>query len=264
MLSSIYLKTLRDLRGLILAWGLGLAAASALNVIFFPTFQNLPEMVSFLKTLPPVFKSLLGDIDAVMTVEGFLRVKIFYILPLLLSIVGVSQGARALSGEFEHKTGDMLLALPIARRRVVAEKFAAVVTAVTVVGCVILVGLIAACAAVGADVDRGYLAVAIFNSLPLTWLFVALAVYGSCALRHSRHAAMLAGGAVIASYVFETVRIISPELAGWRVVSPFAHHNAAVSFAGELSPEPSLAFAALALLLLLGAASAFGRRDLTT
>lgn len=262
MLSSIYLKTLRDMRGLILAWGLGLAAASAINVIFFPTFQNLPEMVSFLKTLPPVFKSLLGDIDAVMTVEGFLKMKLFNILPLLLSILGVSQGSHALSGEFERKTGDMLLALPIARRRVVLEKFAAVATAVTVVAACIAAGLIVCCAAVGADVDRGYLVAATANGLPLTWLFVALAVWGSCALRRSRHAAMLAGGAVIGSYVFETVRIISPDLAGWRVVSPFAHHNAAVGFAGELSPEPSVVFVALAFVMTIAAVVAFNRRDL--
>jgi len=262
VLSSIYLKTLRDLRGLIAAWGLGLAAAAALNVVFFPAFQKMPEILTFLKSLPPVLKTFLGDIDSVFTLEGFLKLKLFDILPLLLAVMGVSQGSRALTGELEHKTVDMLLALPISRRRVVLEKYLAIATAVAAVAAMVAAGLVAACAAVGADIDRIYLLAATFNGLPPTWLFVALAVFGSCAMRTSRHAAILAGGVVIGSYVFETVRLISPELAGWRAVSIFAYHRAGVTLAGELAPGPAVAFTALSVLLLVLAVGAFERRDL--
>jgi len=262
MLSSIYLKTLRDLRGLILAWGLGLAAAGALNVIFFPAFQQLPELVTFLKKLPPVFKSILGDIDAVFTLAGFLKLKLFDVLPLLLPVMGISQASRALSGEVEDKTGDMLLALPIARHRVVLEKYLALATAVAVVAAIIIVGLIITCAVVGADVGTRFLVNATLNGLPPTWLFMALALFGSCALRTSRHAAMLAGGMVIGSYVFETVRLISPALVGWRPVSIFAHHRAGVSLDGDLSLMTADVFIGLAALLLMLAVRTFERRDL--
>ena len=262
MLSSVYLKTLRDLRGLILAWGLGLAVAGAINVIFFPAFQQLPEMLTFLKSLPPVLKSFLGDIDAVFTLEGFLKLKMFDILPLLLSVMGISQASRALSGEVEAKTGDMLMALPIPRRRIVLEKFLALATAVTIVALAIAAGLIIAAASVGAHIDTRYLVNATLSGLPPTWLFLALALFGSCALRTSRHAAMLAGGVVIGSYVFETVRLISPALAGWRPVSIFAHHRAGISLEGDLSWMTAAAFIGLAALLLALAIRAFERRDL--
>ncbi len=262
MLSSIYLKTLRDLRGLILAWGLGLAAAGALNVIFFPAFQKLPELLTFLKSLPPVMKTFLGDIDAVFTLEGFLKMKLFDILPLLLSVIGISQASRALTGEVEDKTGDMLLALPITRRRVVLEKYLALATAVAIIAGTIAGGLIVACAAVGADVNTVYLVNATLNGLPPTWLFIALALFGSCALKTSRHAAMLAGGVVIGSYVFETVRLISPALAGWKPISIFAHHRVGVTLSGELSWMTAAAFVGLSILLTALAVRAFERRDL--
>ncbi len=262
MLSSIYLKTLRDLRGLILAWGLGLAAAGALNVIFFPAFQQLPELLTFLKKLPPVFKSFLGDIDAVFTLAGFLKIKLFDVLPLLLPVMGISQASRALSGEVEDKTGDMLLALPIARHRVVLEKYLALATAVTAIAAIIVCGLIIASAAVGADVDTRFLVNATLNGLPPTWLFMALALFGSCALRTSRHAAVLAAGVLIGSYVFETVRLISPMLAGWRPVSIFAHHRAGVTLDSDLSLTTAAAFIGLSIMLVGLAVRAFDRRDL--
>lgn len=262
MLNSVFLKTLRDLRGLILAWGLGLAAAAALNVIFFPAFQKMPELMTFLKSLPPVLKTFLGDLDTVFTLEGFLKMKIFDILPLLLSILGITQASRALTGELEDKTGDMLLALPIARRRVVAEKYLAVVAAITAVAACIAVGLIVSCLATGAELHLRFLLAAILNGLPPTWFIAALALFGSCALRTSRHAAMLAAGVLIGSYVFETIRMIAPALAGWEVVSLFAYHKAGVTLAGQLSWMTAAEFSALAGLLLIAAMEAFERRDL--
>ncbi len=262
MLSSIFLKTLRDLRGLILAWGLGLAAASALNVIFFPAFQDMQELQAFLNKLPPVMKTFLGDLDAVFTLEGFLKIKIFDLLPLLLSIMGIGQAARALSGEAEDKTADMLLALPVSRRRVVAEKFLAVCAAVAAVGAFIALGLIASVAAVGVEMPAAYLVNATLNGLPPTWFVAGLALFGSCALRSSRRAAILATVVLVGSYVFETIRMISPSLADWRAVSMFAHHKSGVSLAGELSWANAAGFTALAVVMLGLAMEAYRRRDI--
>ena len=43
-------------------------------------------------------------LDAVFTLAGFLKIKIFDLMPLLLSVLGIGQAARALSGESEDKT----------------------------------------------------------------------------------------------------------------------------------------------------------------
>ena len=75
MLSSVYLKTLRDWRGQILAWGIGIGVLSAANILVFPSFYQMEGLVAFMKNMPPVFKNLIGDLDAVITLEGFLKMK---------------------------------------------------------------------------------------------------------------------------------------------------------------------------------------------
>jgi len=124
----VYLKTLHDLRGTTLAGSLGVAYTGAVNVLFFPTIQNMEGLVAFLDRLTPVFKAMIGDVSAMARLEGFLRVKLFDLLPLLLAVFGVAHGAQLLAGELEHKHVDLLLARPVHRWRVVPAKFLAVAT----------------------------------------------------------------------------------------------------------------------------------------
>lgn len=262
MLTSVYLKTLHDLRGLILSWGIGLVAVAAINVILFPTFQQLPDMMGFLKNLPPSFKSLLGDLDAVLTVDGFLKLKLFDTLPMFLSIFGISQGARTLTGELEYKTCDLLLSQPIRRWRIVAEKYLAVITGLALVALLMAAGLVISCAAVGAEANTKYIIVATLNGLPLSFLFTALAVLGSCALASSRRAAVLAGSVMMGFYISETLLMIRPDLAGWRAVSLFAHHRDGVDFSGHLSVTPFVVFLAVSVALVAVGAVVFERRNL--
>ena len=57
---------------------------------------------------------------------GYLGTELFsLIVPLLLIIAAVATGARAIAGEEERGTLDLLMSLPVTRRRVTAEKLAA-------------------------------------------------------------------------------------------------------------------------------------------
>ena len=142
MLSSIYLKTLRDWRGQILAWGIGIGILGATNILVFPSFYEMEGLVAFMNNLPPMFKNLIGEIDAVVTLDGFLKMKIFDQLPLLLGIFAVPRAAQAITGELEHKSCDFLLAQPIQRWRVVVEKYLAIITALTILAFLLVVALL--------------------------------------------------------------------------------------------------------------------------
>lgn len=261
MLTSVYLKTLRDLQGQVLVWGLGLALLGAVNVLFFPSFKQVPGLLNFLENLPPVLKSFLGDIRDLVSLEGFLRVKLFDPLPLLLAVFGVTQGAQAIAGEIEHKTVDFLLAQPIRRRRVVLEKYLAIVTATVIIAFMLALGLIISVLFTVEKLDLVGLVQATVNALPLTWLFTALALLGSCAAAKIRHATILAGTVVVASYTFETLRLTSPALARWESVSLFAYHKHSFSLSGGFSFAPISVLLALTAVLVMVGVVVFQRRD---
>lgn len=262
MPGNIWAKTLRDLRGQILVWSLGLTALAAANVLFFPSFQHMPGLVPFLEHLPPVVKALMGDVQAVTRLEGFLRPKLFDPLPLLLAIFVVSQGARALAGEVEHRSVDLLMAQPIRRRRVVLEKYLAVASAAVVLCIALAASLVVCSRIIDSEARAGHLLLASLNALPLTWLFAGLAVLGSSLTSRPRRASLLAGSIVVGSYVFDTLQLLSPVLARWRALSLFAHYKASYSLSGDISPGPILLLLGMAVVLVAAAAAAWERRDL--
>ena len=262
MRGSLYLKTLRDLRGAIALWSLGVAVVAAVNVLLYPTVQRMDGLVSFLEGMPRVFQAMVGDLSSLTRLDGFLFVKLFDPLPLLLAILGVSQGAQLLAGELEHKHVDLLLARPVRRWRVVVAKFLALATGIAVVVVVTGLAVVACARMIGADAAGGRLLLATLNSLPLSWLFAALAVLASSLARHPRPAGFAAGAIVVASYVLETLRLLSPALAGTRPVSLFAYHKASYPLAGSPDPAAALLLLGLGALLVAVAAVAWERRDL--
>jgi len=264
MRGSIYLKTLHDLHAQTLAWSLGLALLGAANVLLFPTFQSMPNLIGFLEQMPPTIRAIVGDVTAMAQLDGFLRTKLFDPLPLLLAVFVVSQGARLIAGEVEHKSIDLLLAQPVSRRRIVVGKFLAMVTATVFMTLILVASLVICCRFIEGESSARHLLLSTLNGLPLTWFFGAAALLGSCLLQRAQQASMIVGGTVVGFYVWETFRLLSPSLRPYDEFSLFAQHKAGVTLAGQVQAEPILVLLGLAAVLLVGAVVAFDRRDLAS
>lgn len=262
MKGSVTVETLRDLRWTVAAWSAGVAFLAAINVLLFPSLQQMEGLVDFLETLPPVVKAMIGDVAAMTRLEGFLHVKLFDPLPLLFAIFGVSHGAQLLAGELEHKHVDLLLARPVRRWRVVLAKFMALAVAITVIAAITALTTWASARVIDADTPTARLLLGVLNGLPLSLLFAALALLASALVSHPRPAAFGAGAVVVGSYVLETLRLVSPAMSGWRPVSLFAYHKASYPLVGTPDPWAAVLLLAITALLAIGAALVWERRDL--
>jgi ABC-2 type transport system permease protein len=262
MRASVFRKTLRDLGGATLAWSLGVAAIAALNVLLYPTVQRMEGLAGLLASLPPVFKAMIGDLEAVTRLDGFLWVKLFDPLPLLLSVFGVSHGAQLLAGEVEQKHVDLLLSRPLSRWRVVLAKFLAMAASLTLVVLATALTVLVCARSVDAGAPAARLVIATLNALPLSWFFAAVALLASSLARRPRSAALPAGALVVAAYVLETLRMLSPVLAAWRPFSPYAYHKASYPLSGPADPGAALLLLALAAAGVGAAMLVWERRDL--
>ncbi len=262
MKGSIYLKTLVDLRGSVIMWSLGIAFIGAVNVLFFPTIQQMEGLVAFLDSMPPVIKAMIGDVSAMVRLDGFLHVKLFDPLPLLLAIFGISHGASLLAGELEHKHVDLLLARPVHRWRVVLAKFLAVATGVAIIAVALAATVVVCARIIGDELPWSHLVLGTLNALPLSWLFTALALLGSSLVTQPRPAAFAAGAVVVAGYVLETLRMMSPALAGWRTVSLFAYQKAGYPLVGAPDIGAVGLLLAVTVVLVTAACVSWERRDL--
>src|SRR4029453_11588375 len=155
VLRNVFAKTVRDQRRSLGWWSLGLVAVIAVYVL--PYRQYLDSGVLSVNTDSAIYQALGYD----TTPAGYLQGTLFALLgPLLLVMMAVTTGARAIAGDEEAGTLDLVLAHPVSRARLVAERFAALAAAVTLLGTVIWAGTVVAVAVADMGIDAGRLAAA--------------------------------------------------------------------------------------------------------
>lgn len=263
ILSSILRKTIRDLRGQIIGWGIGLAVLSGVTVLLYPTFQGVVELEGFVQSLPPAMQKLFGEQMAMNVPEVFLKMKLFDSwLPIILSVFAVLHGAAAVAGEEERRTIDLLMANPIGRRRVVLGKFAATAIAVAVMSAIICAALVAGAVIAGVKADLVRLVWATFNMIPIVLVFGGIALAGSCFFHRARHASSVAVVILIFSYVIYVLAPLSEALQPWLRLSLFYYYGRTEPIGGRVH-YGSLAFLLGLTGMLVGAAVIlFRRKDL--
>jgi ABC-2 type transport system permease protein len=222
VLGSVLTKTVRDaLRGLVW-WSLGVAGIVLLVVLFWPSVRDSPELVRFAREAPEALKAFTGGTLDFATPVGYLETRLFGLLiPILFLVYAIGAGARAIAGEEEAGTLDLLLALPLSRRRLVLEKLGALVLQLGVLGLVLLVLVLGSAELVSMDVPAGRIAAAVVTVYLLGLAHGALAAAvgagtGSRALALGAAAAVAVGG-----YLLDSLGAIVDALEPWQVLSPF-------------------------------------------
>jgi ABC-2 type transport system permease protein len=230
MRPEIALQTMRDRRALTAALAGYLVLLVGVMTIFWPAVRDSADLQSFVRDLPAGVKALIGDADYA-TAAGFLSAELFSLMvPLLMLVAAIGLGARAIAGEEEAGTIDLLLSLPITRRRVLVEKMAA------------------------AALDTIVLGLALFVSLVLASVLAGLHL-------NTAHVAAAVAVAVIA-YLLHALAPLVDALDGWDVLSPFAWYAGDVVLSEGLTVGHVIAPIAVAVALCAAAVVVLERRDL--
>ncbi len=128
LLRTVLGKTLYESRRGLLWWGLGVFAAAATYAPFYPSIkENADVLDQYLESMPDFMKeAFLGASGDFTSPAGYLNTELFNLFaPLLLLLFAVGWGARAIAGEEERQTLDILLSTPVPRWRVLTHKFVA-------------------------------------------------------------------------------------------------------------------------------------------
>jgi len=116
-------KTLRDQGRAFIAWGIGIAAMAAMYAAVYPSVRKSASSLNrYMQSLPEAVRSLIGA--DYTSPAGYLRAETFSALgPILFLVFAIGAGARAIAGEEEGRTLDLLLSTPIRRRQVLFDKW---------------------------------------------------------------------------------------------------------------------------------------------
>ena len=264
MSATIAIRNVRDRRHGLIGWGVGMVALVLTYALFYPSIrENAGDLQRYIDNLPEALRNIFGESADFATPTGYLQTELFSTMgPLLLLILAIGAGARAIAGEEEARTLDLLLANPVRRRRVVLEKFGALLATTFAVGALLWVSIAAFGPPFELHVGLAKVAAATVSAVLLAIAFGAIALFLGC-LRGSR---ALATGVTSALAVGTfLLNALAPSIAGIEFLekaSPFYYYMGGDPLRNGLTPVHGLVLVGIAAAALMGAIAVFDRRDL--
>ncbi len=258
-------KTLRDQRRALTGWAVGMAALVLLYGSFYPSIKaNAAKLDQYMQSLPQALRNMIGRSGAISTPAGYIRSEIFSLMgPILLLILAIGAGARAIAGEEEAGTLDLLLVTPITRGRVVLEKFGAMAAATAGVGVVLWVALAVVGPPFGLHLGLANLGAAVLSAVLLAIGFGAWALAVGCWRGKRGSAIAVTVSVAVATYLLDVLGPSVDAVRPLRTLSPFFYYIDNDPLRNGLDPLHALVLVAIAGAGLAVAMLAFDRRDLT-
>jgi ABC-2 type transport system permease protein len=258
-------RSLRDRQRSITSWGVGIVVYLGLIVAFWPSIRGSSEMANAIQNYPDAMKEFFGGAAAFDYTKpgGFLNAQLFSLMaPLLLGAFAMSYGASTVAGEEGSGQLDLVLALPVRRARVIAEKAVAVALAVSALTALAIAVVLAAGAAVSLDVFVINVIAACVGSGLVALVHGALAIAlgawtGNRAVALGVSAAAFAGG-----YLLQALSGLVDALKPVRALSALYHANGTVPINNGFPIWHYVLLAAVAVGLAVIAVPMFERRDL--
>jgi ABC-2 type transport system permease protein len=264
MLRSVFGKTLWDQRRGLLGWSLGVLAFVALSLAFYPAIRtNATQFQEVIDQMPEALRTLfLGEVTDITSPVGYLNGRLFATtVPVLYLVFAISAGTRAIAGEEEAHTLDLLLSMPISRRRIVLEKLAAIGAALMGLSVMLWLSLVVLDVPFGLDVGLGALAAATVHLFALSAMFGALGL--ALGVLTGRRA--VAGGVTtaiaVAGFVLASIAPLTPSTAWLRFLSPVHYYSGETPLLHGIDPGGLAVLTGLTVVLLVAGVVLFDRRD---
>lgn len=221
---SVMTKTLHDYRKPIAWWSIGLVATAVMMMAVYPSVKDsAPELAGYVENMPDAMKAMFGMEGMDYTSPaGYLNTELFsFLLPFAFAAFAMGAGSRAIAGEEDRQTLDLLLSTPVTRGSVLLHKVGALVIDITVLSLVLWVSLWLSGLTVSFDLSAWLLLAASLNCALIGLVFGGIALlWGSW--RGGRGAAIgVSAALLVSSYLLNSLAGVVDVLEPIRWMSPF-------------------------------------------
>ena len=115
---------LRSRRKSLVGYAVGLGLYTLVIVALYPAFKDSTSLDKILKESPSI-AALFGISGSITSPDGWTNANLYAnFLPLIVLLLTIGYGAAAVAGEEEAGRLDLIVSLPLSRRRIIAEKSA--------------------------------------------------------------------------------------------------------------------------------------------
>lgn len=260
MFETVRYESERRLRGTA-AISIGLAILTAFFVWYFSVLdtESLEQMAT---SLPPAMLEAFG-IETIATIEGFLAVELYNFLWVLgLGLYFAYAGGGLIAGDIERDRMELLLSLPVARSRLLIEKYSSL--GLPIVGFNVVVGLVvyASTAAIGESIDPMRLLLVHAFSIPYLLACAAIGTVFTVLLDRADTAKRGAIGLVFALFLIDSVTAGTETLDWVGKLSPMQYYDpTGILVDGTYTLADSGVLLVTAVVLLIASQIIFKQRD---
>ena len=263
MLRTVLTKTLRDQRRALSWWSLGSVLTVLMYSAFWPSVHaNAGQFSRYIEKLPEAIRNMMGGANF-GTPEGYVQTELFSLLgPILLLVYAIGAGARAVAGEEEGGTLDLLLSAPVSRRRVLLDKFGSMVWATLLLGAVMCLSLMVLGPVYDLHLPLQGLAAATLNLFLLALAFGVIALSVGAATGSRSVAVGLSSGLAVITFVLNTLAPSVDALRPFRFLSTFHYYSGHAPLTHGWGGMDILVLAGISAVALVIGLITFERRDL--
>lgn len=257
--SRIWIKTASEHRGMLVV--ISSVMFLWMGLIMGPIYVAISGSVADLgDALPEEMMALFGG-GNLSTPEGFFQIETFgMVAPIALMVVTIAIAAKALAGEEDNRTIGLLLANPVSRSNVLAEKTLTMVVYGAIVGFATFAGVALGVILTGIDMSVANVAATCVLLTLIGLLFGALAMLIGAATGRLALAIFVPAGAALVFHVMNALASLSD--AGWGALSPFHYYLGGDPLNAGMDWVDAAVLAGITIALLALAFPAFNRRDL--
>jgi ABC-2 type transport system permease protein len=268
MLRSILLKTVRDQRWPVLAWGFGLGllllATAAGWARAYPDEASRVQFARQLESGLSAVQVWYGKPYRVDELGGFVAWRALTFFPVFLGLFLVIAATGMSRGAEERGETDVVLVAARGRVRMFVEQATGLALALAAACALIwLVLLLCGGAAGQAALDPGWAALAVLNAGLAAMMFGAFALLVAQFTPTRRAAGLIAAIVMFAAHFWNNLGVVVPGLAGLRWLSPLYLYSQSTPLADGHVDRVALAVQALIVAACATAAGwLFARRDI--
>jgi ABC-2 type transport system permease protein len=135
---TVFVQHLRDNRRGFIGWAVAITAVAAMYSAFWPVFGHNADLTSAIDAFPQAMKDAFHMTDYA-SAAGYFGSTVFGLLvPILVAVFAIAAGVRAIAGDEEAGTLELVMAHPVTRGRLALSRWAATVAAMVGVGVLLL------------------------------------------------------------------------------------------------------------------------------
>jgi ABC-2 type transport system permease protein len=182
--------------------------------------------------------------------------------PVLLLVYAIGAGARAVAGEEEDGTLDLLLSTPIRRRRVLVDTAAAMIAVTFGLATIVWLAVAVFGPISGLHVPILHLTAAVVDLFGLAVAFGAISLAVGSATGSKHLAVGVAAGLALVTFILNTLAPTVDALKPLRLLSPFHYYSGHSPITTGFTWADPLVLLGIAAVALLVAGTTLERRDL--